>query len=142
MDVIYSFLCDYADNTTGKLHALGIGIDTVYAQTLPARHRHLFAVIALRFSRVEAGEKRLSLHVVDADGADILPSVDTALNVGPPPPGYAYRVERAALGMYNVGFAKYGDYSFRWVVNGTEAASIPLKVVPPPGLASSEGGKA
>lgn len=131
MEVDYAFLCDYADNS-GKLTAVGIGIDTIFSQTLPARHPLFYAVIALRFSPVEVGQKRVGVRVIDADGNPVVPDIDTNINVEPPPPRYTYHVKRIAHALYGVGFARYGDYSVRWLVNGQEVKSLPLKLALPP----------
>lgn len=132
MEVQYAFLCDYADNAGGKLHALGIGVDTVYAPQLPAVHLLLYAVIAIRFSTVEVGQKRLGMHLTDADGRDVVPPLDTPVNVEPPPPGFIYRVQRIALALQGVQFTRYGDYSVRWLVDGREVEVVTLKVTQPP----------
>lgn len=132
MEVDFSFLCDYADNSSGKLAAFGIGIDTIYAPTLPVRHPLMYAVIALRFSLVEVGQKRIGLHLIDADGNPQIPQLDTTIRVEPPPPGYTHRVQRIALALYGVGFARYGDYSIRWLVDGHEVKTLPVKILAPP----------
>jgi hypothetical protein len=132
VEVIYAFLCDYADNTGGKLDAIGVGIDTIYAPAIPTRHPLMYAVIALRFSMLEVGEKRLDVHIIDADGNDVVPPLKTTLNVQPPPPGYIYRVQRIALGLFGTEFPRYGDYQVSWLVDGQEAKTVPLKVVTPP----------
>ena len=131
MDVDFAFLCDYADNS-GKLSAFGIGIDTIYAATVPAVHPLLYAVIALRFSTVEVGQKRLGVRIIDADGKPMVPPLDATINVAPPSHGYTYRIQRIALALHRVRFPGYGDYSVSWLVDGQEVKSTPLKVAPPP----------
>ena len=68
MKVNFGFLCDYADTTGGKLNAMGIGFDTIYANTVPATHRQMFAVVSIEFSSVEVGAKEIALHIINADG--------------------------------------------------------------------------
>ena len=41
MNFEYAFLCDYAD-AGQKLTAVGIGLNTVYAQSVPALHPQIF----------------------------------------------------------------------------------------------------
>lgn len=130
MEVNFVFLCDYADNS-GKLAALGIGIDTIYAQTVPAEHPLFYAVIAIRFNTVEVGQKRIGLRLIDADGNNVVPPLDATIDVGNPPPGYTYRVQRIAFALHRVRFPHHGDYSISWLVDGAEVKSVPLKVAPP-----------
>lgn len=132
MEVTFTFLCDYADNSGGKLTAVGIGIDTVYAASVPVTHRSFYAVIALRFTSVEVGTKQIALRLVDADGHDIVPGIDQALNVPDPMPGYTYRTQRIVIGLGNVRFEKFGDYAVVFLVNGQEASRTPLKLALPP----------
>ena len=132
MEVTFTFLCDYADNSGGKLTAVGIGIDTVYAASVPVTHRSFYAVIALRFTSVEVGTKQIALRLVDADGHDIVPGIDQALNVPDPMPGYTYRTQRIVVGLGNVRFEKFGDYAVVFLVNGQEASRTPLKLALPP----------
>ena len=131
MEVNYGFLCDYADNSGGKLTAVGIGFDTIYARTTPATHRQFFAVISLQFSSVEVGPKDVGLRVVDADGTVIV-QLDNTVQVQPPPPGYLYRTQRVAMGLGNVKFESYGDYSVIWLLQGNEIHRASLKIAPPP----------
>lgn len=131
MEVNYAFLCDYADNS-GKLAAFGIGIDTIYAPAVPTVHPLFYAVIALRFSSVEVGQKQIGVRIIDADGNNVMPPLDATINVQPPPPYYTYRVQRIATALHGISFPKYGDYSISWLVNGQEVNQVPLKVAPPP----------
>lgn len=130
MEVTFSFLCDYAEPTGGKLHALGIGIDTVYAKNVPATHPVMYAVIALRFSSVEVGRKEVGIQLIDADGKSLIPPLERSLTVERPPTGYTYRTHRIALGLHGLTFPSYGDFSVCWLVNGQEVARLPLKVAP------------
>ena len=43
MRVDFAFLCDHAE-VSGKINALGIGFDTIYARKVPARHPYFFLV--------------------------------------------------------------------------------------------------
>jgi len=132
LDVNYAFLCDYADQSGGKLGALGIGFDTIYAPKVPATHAVFFAVISIRFSSTEVGLKQVGMHLIDEDGKAVVPPLDANINVASPPPGLLYKNQRIALAMYGVSFPRYGDYSVRWLLGDQEIKNIPLKVVPPP----------
>ncbi|MFQ5934284.1 MAG: hypothetical protein ACE5KI_06550 [Dehalococcoidia bacterium] len=131
MDVNFAFLCDYAE-AAGKITAVGVGFDTIHARSVPTTHPLFYAVIQLRFSTVELGEKRFGVRVIDADGHDIVPPLDGSINVTPPPGGYTYKTHNIALALHGVRFPSFGDYSVRWLVEGNEVKSVPLKIVEQP----------
>ena len=112
----------------GKLTAVGIGFDAIYARSIPAVHPLFFAVISLKFSSTEAGEKRLGMHLIDGDGKDVIKPIEAALKVQAPPMGFLYRNQRIALALQRVSFPAIGSYSVSWLLDGREIASIPLKV--------------
>ena len=132
MEVSFAFLCDYAAQSGGKLSAIGVGIDTIYARNVPATHPLMFAVIALQFSQVEVGQKQIGIHIIDSDGGNIVPPLDGTFNVEQPPSGYTHRTQRVALALHGVTFPQYGDYSVRWLIAGQEVKSASIKVAPPP----------
>ncbi len=132
MEVNFAFLCDYADQSGGKMSAIGIGFDTIYAAKVPATHPLFFSVISIKFSATEAGSKQVGMHLIDEDGKSVVPPLDTTIKVGPPPTGFLYRNQRIALAMHGITFPRYGDYAVSWLVGGQEIKTIPLKVAPPP----------
>jgi len=112
--------------------ALGIGFDTIYAAKVPTPHPVFFAVISIKFSATEAGPKQVGMHLIDEDGKDVVPPMETTINVASPPPGFLHRNQRIALAMYGITFPRYGDYTISWLVGGQEIKNIPLRVAPPP----------
>ncbi len=126
----FAFICDYAD-VSGKINALGIGFDTIYAPKVPARHPHFFLVIQLRANVVEAGEKNLEVRLIDEDGTDIIPTLRAKFTI-PKPTAGTESLGRIALRLQNVEFPRYCSYSLHAVVEGHEMFNIPLKVAPPP----------
>ena len=132
MEVNFTFLCDYADQSGGKMSAIGIGFDTIYAVNIPAVHYLFFSVISIKFSTTEAGPKQVGMRLIGADGNNIVPPLDTTINVASPPAGFLYRNQQIALAMHGVTFPRYGDYTVSWLVGGQEIKAITLKVTPPP----------
>ena len=132
MEVNFAFLCDYADQSGGKISAIGVGFDTIYAGNVPFRHPLFFSVISIKFSATEAGPKRVGMHLIDADGNNVVPPLDTPINVGSPPPGLLYRNQQITLAMRGVSFPRYGDYTISWLVGGQEIKVVPFKVAQPP----------
>ena len=132
MEVTFAFLCDYADTTGPKLTAVGVGLDTIHAAEVPAKHHLMYAVAGFTFTRAEtqSGRKQIGIHMVDADGVPVMPSIKLDVSMEAPQSGYSYRTQRVALALQGLTFAKYGDYSVSWLLDGMEVKTLPLKVVP------------
>ncbi len=132
MEVNFAFLCDYADQSGGKMTAIGIGIDTIYTAKVPATHPLFYSIISIKFSTTEVGPKQVGMHLIDADGKSVVPPMDATINVGSPLPGLLYRNQNIVLVMRGVTFPKYGDYTVSWLLGGQEIKTVPLRVVSPP----------
>ena len=134
MNLDFAFLCDYAE-AGAKLNALGIGFDTIFAPQLPIRHLHFSLVLQLRASVTEAGQKRITVNLIDEDGRDVIPPVEGQFSIVRPESG-AYSTGRFVVEFGNVEFKQYGAYSVHVVIEGSEIASIPFRVNPSPGKKS------
>jgi len=130
MNPDFYFICDYAE-VTGKINALGIGFDTIYAPKIPCKHPHFFLVIQLRANVVEAGEKALEVRLIDEDGKDIIPIIRGKFSIPTPAVG-TESIGKIAMEFNNVEFPRYGSYSLHAVIEGHEMVRVPLKVSPPP----------
>lgn len=130
MNVDFAFICDFAE-ASGKLNALGIGFDTIFAPKLPARHPHFSLVLQMKASIVEAGQKRIQVNLIDEDGKDVIQPVQGQVNI-PHREGVTPNTGRFVVEFGNVEFKDYGTYSVRVVIEGMEMASIPFRVAPPP----------
>ena len=129
MNVEYAFLCDYADPGP-KLTAVGIGIDSIYAPSVPAQHPQLFAVLCLRFSLNETRRtKSFEMFLQDADGQNVIPPISTSTEVPAPAEGMTYRTHRIVHGMYGLNFQKFGDYQVSWIMDGMEVHAIHFRVI-------------
>ena len=126
MQCEFAFLCDYAEQDR-KLHAVGIGWDTIYSATTPAKHPMMCFVARLKGTAAEKGSKDISIRILDADGEDVISPIDQQLGFEVQPPkltGYLNIV--AQFG--GVDFKKYGSYAIHLVVQGNEMASVPFEV--------------
>ena len=130
MLVDFAFICDYAE-VKDKINALGIGFDTIYASSEPARHPSFFLVFQVRANVVEAGEKNLKVSLIDEDGENVIPDIVGKFIVSKPKEGTESKA-RVALQFGMVQFPKYGSYSVHAVIDGHQMIDIPLKVSPPP----------
>lgn len=130
MIIDFAFVCDYAE-VTGKINALGIGFDTIYAPNVPAKHPSFFLVLQLRANVVEAGEKNLEVRLIDEDGNDIIPTLRGKFDI-PKTTGGTESIGRIAMQFHNIEFPHYGAYSLHAIVEGLEVVRVPLRVSPPP----------
>ena len=127
MDVDFAFLADYAMESGGKLNALGLGIDTLYAASLPATHPVMTLAARIRYSSAEAGDKELSVRMVDADGKNVIPPIDRGLSLGAPEglTGTAQIV----IQLLGVRFEAFGQYAVQLAIGGQSIANINLSVI-------------
>ena len=132
MRVDFAFLCDHAE-VSGKINALGIGFDTIYARKVPARHPYFFLVAQFRASIAETGEKQLIVRLIDEDGKDLTPEVRTVMSIGKPRQGRLESLGRISVGFNNVAFPRYTNCSIHAVIDGHEMIRIPLSIEPPEG---------
>ena len=132
MNVEYAFLCDYA-NSSNKLTAVGIGIDSIYAEILPAIHPQLFVVLALKFTASETGRRRaFEVHLQDADAKDIIPPPAGNLDIPAPAEGMSYRTHRIVTGLYSLKLERFGDYQVSWLIDGNEVHALHFRVTQKP----------
>ena len=136
MEVDFAFLSDFAEESGGKLHALGVGIDTIQAHSVPTRHPQLTMVAQIRYSAAESGSHRLEVRGFDADGQDIVDRVEGELPF-PPLTGGTTGTARVLVNLVGVNFPAYGDHSFHLVIGGIEVSRASVLVVEPPGAVES-----
>lgn len=132
MNVEVFVLCDAATDTGGKLSLLG-AFDTIFARQVPVVHQHCSIAVRLRFSQVEAGDHRLRLSLIDADGGKVMPDMDGMLQVRTG----ARQVTLAVNLIFNLQQLKlggYGEYRIDLAVDGNAVGSLPfyLRQAPPP----------
>jgi hypothetical protein len=130
MEVDFAFICDFAE-ASGKLNALGIGFDTIYAQKMPVRHSHFSLVLQLRASILETGQKKIQVNLINEDGQDVISPVQGQFNI-PIGEGGLPSIGRFVMEFGNVEFKEYGNYSVRVGIEGMEMASISFRVSQPP----------
>ncbi len=128
MDLEFAFLCDSAQESGGKIHALGIGFDSIAAASVPVTHPMLSVVAQIRYSVAEAGQKALAIRAIDADGGNIVNPIDGQVEFPVPPRG-STSIARLIIALGGVNFASYGDYAVHIALNGNEVARLPLTVV-------------
>jgi hypothetical protein len=141
-DIEFAFLADAAQARPGeKFHVLGGGVSRVASRTFPFRHPHLALVMALSVTAPETGrEHEVRFVLLDPDGRE-LAGAGGVLRAGPPPDARD-TVLTFAVDLWNVGFDRPGDHSFRILVDGSERKRLPLivsEIPPEPGPPPSPG---
>ena len=122
-----AFLCDSATDDRGKLHALGIGIDTVQGDALPLTHPRFIIVCVVNYSAVEAGDKHMEIRLLDPDAQDTVPPIEQNITFSPRP-GVLDAKARIIVEVNSVTFAAAGPHAFHVVIDGNEMARLPLNV--------------
>ncbi len=127
----YAFLCDFAQEAgAGKINALGIGLASIQAATLPAKDSQMTFAASLSGTIAEAGMKKVELRLIDADGANVLPPLDVNLDFAVHEPALEGNLN-LIFNLNGVSFPKYGQYAFHLVVQGNELARAPFSVIAP-----------
>jgi hypothetical protein len=127
--VDYAFLCDAATESGGKVYALGIGIDRLQVQDVPARHGRMTLATRLRFGADEAGQRSFAIRLVDADGQAVVPDVIGQMSVAIPPPA-THATANLLIDLVGAEFRSYGPHEVTLTVDGEDAVTLPLEVVP------------
>jgi len=130
MKVDFAFICDYAD-AKGKINALGIGFDTIYAPKVPFRHPEFTFVLQLRAGVEDTVVKKIEVHLTDEDGKDIIPAMSKVIQIKRAAIGKE-SIARLALHFRNIQFERHGSYSINAVLDDKEIARIPLNASLPP----------
>jgi len=126
MTVDFAVACDYAIiDQHGKLSVLGI-FQHIWAARFPTVHPRVHLVVRLRGRRVEVGEHRMRIRLLDEDDVEVL-SGDGTVNFNEPPAGVT-ELEAGAVLAFDVPFQKPGRYRFEIVVDGEVHAVVPIGV--------------
>ncbi len=126
MDVEAFLLCDAATDQLGKLNILG-AFDNIRARKMPFVLPGCAIAGRIRFSRIEDGNHRLKVNLIDEDGKEVIPALEgnLAVKIGP---DTEFAVVNFVLNIQRLKFEKYGAYRIDLAVDGRQEASLPLFV--------------
>lgn len=125
MKVDVAFLCDHAV-AGDKIHAHGIGVDTILARSVPVRHPQLFFVLQVRVpGRVT--EKKMEIKLIEPDGKSML-TQGGALTFTTPAHG-KFSVARFSMGYYALEFRLFGEHILEILLEGEVPIRLPLELV-------------
>ncbi len=131
MDVEVFALCDAATDSGGKLNLLG-AFDRINARQFPLVHPHCAIALRVRFDRIEEGNHRVKISLIDADGNSIIPGIDGNIGIKFPPDVQSV-CANMVLNMNGLKFQSAGQYSIELAIDGRHERSLPINVVEAPG---------
>ncbi|HEX9785928.1 MAG TPA: hypothetical protein VGA56_24780 [Opitutaceae bacterium] len=127
-------LCDAAVDYGGKLSLLG-AFDGIHAHQTPVVHPQCAIALRIRVARAEEGKHQIVLNFIDADGRNVMPSVNGNFEVRMPPERDSIAVN-LVLNIHQLRFERFDEYAVDLSIDNRQEASLPLVVVQrPPGAA-------
>ena len=127
MEIEIFALCDAAADYGGKLSLLGT-FDSLQVNQLPATHPHCAVALRVRFERIEEGDHRVRINIVDEDGQSIAPSVDGNIGVKFPP-NVSSVCANMVLNINGMKFDKPGRYAIDLAIDARHERSLPINVL-------------
>ena len=127
MDIEIFTLCDAATESAGKLNILG-PFDRIITRQLPTVHPHCAIALRIRFDRIEEGEHRVKINLVNDDGKAVFPGLDGNISVKMPPDGQSI-CANMILNLNGLKFEKAGQYSIDMAIDGRHEKSLPVYIV-------------
>ena len=124
MDIEVFTLCDAATESAGKLNILG-SFDRIVTRQLPTVHPHCAIALRVRFDRIEDGEHRVRINLVNDDGKAVFPGLDGNIAVKLPPDGQSV-CANLILNLNGLKFEKAGQYSIDLAIDGRHEKSLPV----------------
>lgn len=119
-------LCDAATDHGGRLNLLGV-FDRV-GGALPIVLPQCAVVARVRWDREDAGEHQVGIQLVDESGKQLIPPLDSKLNVPPMPPELDSHAVNMILNLQRLHIEKAGVYKLTMTINNEVMAKVPLFV--------------
>jgi hypothetical protein len=126
MNIEAFLLCDAATDQQGKLNVLG-AFDNIWARQLPARHPACSIATRVRFDSIEEGPHSVRIQIIDQDGRNIGPKLESSIDVRFAP-NLDSTVTNFVLNIQGLEFKQYGKYRIDFAIDGNIRASLPLRV--------------
>ncbi|MBA7614525.1 hypothetical protein ES703_21791 [subsurface metagenome] len=126
MNIEAFLLCDCATDQRGKLNVLG-AFDSIYAKKTPIVHPACTVATRIRFDRIEEGEHKVSIAVIDQDGKAIVPRLNGNISVKVRPDAGS-SVVNLILNLQRLKFEDYGEYRIDLAIDGKVEGSLPFSV--------------
>lgn len=127
MKVELFVLCDAATDYQGKLNLLGT-FDSIWAKQMPAIHPQCAVALRIRFLKIEEGEHKVKISIVDGDGKAVVRPIEAGVNIQFKNTLLTSMATNMILNLQGLNFPVYGEYSIDLAVNGRHELSLPLYV--------------
>ncbi len=127
MKVELFVLCDAATDYQGKLNLLGT-FDSIWATQMPAVHPLCAVALRIRFMKIEEGEHKVKISIVDGDGKGVVRPVEASLNIQFKNTPLTSMATNLILNLQGLKFPVYGEYSIDLAIDGRHEVSLPLYV--------------
>ena len=142
---VTAFLADSAETIQGKIYALGIGWNAIYAEKFPCTHSRLAIGVLVNVPYTATNQNhKLTVHLQDEDGArqpiQVIKTlegeaqqsteVSADIQLGRPPLLPAGDPQNLAFSLIfdHLVFQKPGMYSWIFEINGTELHRISMRI--------------
>jgi hypothetical protein len=128
-------LCDAATDYQGKLNMLGT-FDSIWAKQMPAVHPFCAVALRIRFMKIEEGEHKVKISIVDGDGKAVVSPVEAGVNIQFKNTSLSSTATNMILNLQGLKFPVYGEYSIDLAIDGRHEVSLPLYVnkIPEPSI--------
>ena len=128
MNIEAFLLCDCAtQDRQGKLNVLG-AFDNIFIAQVPYIHPACTVAGRIRFSKIEEGDHKIQINIIDEDGKEIGPkkleghlSVRLGNDVGSGAFNFILNFQR-------IKFENFGQYRIDLAIDGRQEGSLPFYV--------------
>ena len=124
MEIEIFTLCDFAQDTNGKLTIVGT-FDSIHSKQFPCTHPACTVAARLRFAEKEAGPHDMRLRFIDADGNELMKPVEGQINIAKPRNGQ-FSTVNLVFNFNQLKFEKTGRYSFELYIDDDWKSGLPL----------------
>ena len=126
MNIEAFLLCDCATDQRGKLNVLG-AFDSIYARKMPTVHPACTVAARIRFEKIEQGDHKVRIDVIDQDGRPIVPRLNGNISVRARE-DVGSSVVNLILNLQRLKFENYGEYRIDLAIDGKVEGSLPFSV--------------
>ena len=126
MNIETFLLCDAATDQFGKLNILG-AFDAIYTKEMPMKYPACAIAVRIRFEKIEEGEHKIKICMIDADGNPAGPNFQGGLKVKLPE-GVESNSTNFILNVHGLELKAFGKYRIDLAIDGQLQASLPFAV--------------
>ena len=128
MNIEAFLLCDCAtQDRQGKLNVLG-AFDNIFIAQVPYVHPACTVAGRVRFSKIEEGDHKIQINIIDEDGKEIGPKKlegHLTVRLGDDVGSGAFNF---ILNFQRIKFEKHGQYRIDLAIDGRQEGSLPFYV--------------